>query len=385
MSTEIVTTTEAPAQSFSLAPNSMPEALAFSAQMAACGLIPQHLKESPANCLRLVMQASEWGMNPFSVADCTSVIQGKLMYEGKLTAAVINAKGGLSKRLNYIYKGEGNSMHLTVTGTIKGEDEPRTITLTHALACTINNNGQMQKNPEQQMSYIGARIWGRRHMPELMLGVYGDDESMGDSNAEPKEAPARPSAPKKSKGAAAAIDEMKQADAEVVETEVADDTTSEKIEAEKAEKAKAEKAEKAEKAKAEKAEKAEKAKAEKAEKAEKAKAEKAAEEVEVVDTSFDPEPEVEAEKPAPATVLTAGQEIRGNFAIVSTREALDGAKKKIRILEIKGDEYAGMAYSREPDNQHVCSEGVVYLELSGFKSPSKVLTMIDSAKEAEAI
>ncbi len=107
--------------------------------------------------------------------------------------------------------------------------------------------------------------------------------------------------------------------------------------------------------------------------------------VEVVDASFDPEPETKAEKPTPATVLTEGQEIRGNFAIVSTRLAEDGAKKKIRILSIKGDEYVGQAYSRQADNEFVGSEGVVFLELSGFKTPKSVLTMIDSAREAEAI
>ena len=366
MNTEIATVSEN--QPFSLAPQSLDQAIQFSNQMAACGLLPAHLKDSPGNCLRLVMQASEWGMNPFGVADATSVIHGKLMYEGKLTAAVINAKGGLSKRLNYIFDGEGSNRTLKVTGTIRGEDEAREVDLTYSQACKINQNGQMQKNPDQQMCYIGARIWGRRHMPELMLGVYGDDEFSKEGNPDesPEPKAERPAPPKKSKGAAAAVSEMKQAEAEVVESEVAD---TEVVEDEP--KTPTKKAAKQASKKAEKKEPEAKAKAEPETKKEPAKEEAK-------------KPEPKKEKAEPLTELSAGQAIKGNFAVISTRGAVDGQKNPIRILEIKGDEFVGTAYSRDPENPHVIDEGVAYFEVSGFELPSgKVLPMIDTAKEAE--
>src|SRR5215203_4514831 len=50
--------------------------------------IPLSEKEATANCFLVVNQAVRWGMDPFAVAQCCSVVHGRLMYEGKLIAAV---------------------------------------------------------------------------------------------------------------------------------------------------------------------------------------------------------------------------------------------------------------------------------------------------------
>lgn len=189
--------------------STLEEAVNFAGQMAKANLLPAHLKGSPADCLRVVMQAARWQMDPFSVADKTSVISGKLMYEGQLVSAVVNARGNLSKRLDYQFEGEGDKRVLTVTGTLKGETEPRTITLDVPMARRINKNGQMSQNPDQQMCYIGARMWARRHTSELMLGVYTPDEvDPEDSNQQPENitpAAERPAPkPRATRGAAGA-------------------------------------------------------------------------------------------------------------------------------------------------------------------------------------
>lgn len=158
-----------------MVPTTLQSCIEFSNIMAKGNLVPAHLK-NPADCLRVVMQAARWQLDPFAVADKTSIINGKIMHEGQLVMSVINARGNLSERLSYTYKGEGDARVVTVSGKIKGESEARTIDLTFALAKKINRNGQMGINPDQQASYIGARIWARRHMPELMMGVYTPDE-----------------------------------------------------------------------------------------------------------------------------------------------------------------------------------------------------------------
>lgn len=205
-----------------LVPSTMEQALQFSERMAKGNLIPAHLK-NPADCLRVVLQAATWQLNPFAVADKTSVINGKLMYEGQLVAAVVNARGGLSAKLRYDFAGEGDARILTVSGTLKGETDPRTIELPFALAKKINKNGQMGINPDQQATYIGARLWARRHMPELMLGVYTPDEIDPDEvNVTPgagAEAPKRESAPPKANtGAAGAKKSKAEPKTAVIET-----------------------------------------------------------------------------------------------------------------------------------------------------------------------
>jgi len=214
MSTELAIQGQAPSL-FNIA--TLVEANEFSLQMSKAKLIPAHLQGSPSDCLRVVMQAAKWGMDPFAVADKTSVISGKLMYEGQLVAAVINTRANLGKRLGYTFSGTGAQRSLTVSGTIRGETEPLTIELTYTQACSINKNGQMQKNPDQQMCYIGARIWARRHMPELMLGVTTADEipddvteltnvtGTADAPVTPEPVPQRQAPPPRAKKGAAAV------------------------------------------------------------------------------------------------------------------------------------------------------------------------------------
>ena len=167
--------------------------------MAKGRLVPVHLQGNVADCFMVCEQADRWGLSPFAVAQCTSVIQGKLMYEGKLVAAVINALGGLTRRLDFEYRGDGNNREVRVFGTIRGETSPREVTVSYADVKT--NNNMWQRQPDQQLAYSGARIWGRRHTPELMLGVYSPEEDFSDT--EPVHEESRP-APQWTSGTEAA-------------------------------------------------------------------------------------------------------------------------------------------------------------------------------------
>lgn len=157
-----------------LLPANLTEGMRFADMMATSRLVPAHLQKSPADCMMVLMQAMRWRMDPFAVAQATAVIQGKLMYEGKLVAAVVNSLGNLSKRLAYSYSGEGDSRTVTVSGTLVGDPEPLTVMV--KLRDARTNNKVWQTQPDQQLAYHGARVWARRYMPELMLGVFAPEE-----------------------------------------------------------------------------------------------------------------------------------------------------------------------------------------------------------------
>jgi hypothetical protein len=152
----------------------MAEAMRLAEMMATAKLVPVALQKSPADCLMVIQQAIRWDMDPFAVAQECSVIQGKLMYSGKLVAAVVNARGNLTDRLSFSYEGEGDNRTITVTGRLQDELSPRTISVRLSEAKT--NNKVWQTQPDQQLMYHGTRMWARRHMPELMLGVYSPEE-----------------------------------------------------------------------------------------------------------------------------------------------------------------------------------------------------------------
>lgn len=157
-----------------LTPTSMESAIKLAEMMARGKLVPQHLHNSPGDCLMVIEASMRWQMSPFAVAQCTSVIQGKLMFEGKLVAAALNASGILSTRLDYDFSGEGAQRAITVRGTLRGETKAREVTVYLSEAKT--SNGMWTKQPDQQLVYAGTRVWARRHAPEVMLGVYAPEE-----------------------------------------------------------------------------------------------------------------------------------------------------------------------------------------------------------------
>jgi hypothetical protein len=174
-----------------LVPANIPEGLTLAKMLSDSSLVPQHLRGKVADCFLIVEQSMRWGLSPFAVAQATSLISGKLMFEGKLVAAVINAKADLAERLRFDYSGEGEARKVTVRGTFRGEKEPRDVEVTLREART--NNEMWRRQPDQQLAYHGARVWARRHAPEVMLGIYAPEE-MGPV-APPPEAPPAPKAP----------------------------------------------------------------------------------------------------------------------------------------------------------------------------------------------
>jgi hypothetical protein len=154
--------------------------------MAACTLVPSSLVEEKsgtllplsqitANCFLVVNQAVRWGMDPFAVAQCVSVIKGRLCYEGKLIAAMIEAKLGI--RLDYEWSGQGENRHITVKGKYPEETKVRTIEGTVAAWKTTHTGSPwIEKQYDKMLAYRGAREWARLHAPGLMLGIYSDEE-----------------------------------------------------------------------------------------------------------------------------------------------------------------------------------------------------------------
>jgi hypothetical protein len=144
---------------------------------------PSHLKGRPADCFRIVAQAVKWRMDPFSVCECTSLVHGRLCYEGKLVAAVLSSMGAIEGRLEYDIQGKGQEASITVTGYPKHGKGAVSIsgTVKDWRTVTKNKDGKVIPNawdsqPETMLVYRGTRQWARIYTPEAILGVYTPDE-----------------------------------------------------------------------------------------------------------------------------------------------------------------------------------------------------------------
>ncbi len=153
----------------------------FAQLMAKAKILPAHLHGNPGNCLAVITMAQSWKMNPIMVGLKTSVIPKKgggetLMFEGQLVNAAINNSGALQGRLRFNMSGQGQATECRVIGRIKGEDEDRDVLVgmpkTQNSPLWTGNQG----DKEQQLSYLAARVWCRRHLPEILLGVYTPED-----------------------------------------------------------------------------------------------------------------------------------------------------------------------------------------------------------------
>ncbi|MEF2073535.1 hypothetical protein [Consotaella aegiceratis] len=162
------------------------------------------MEQIRANCFLVVNQSVRWGMDPFAVAQCVSLVHGKLCYEGKLVSAVLDAKLGL--KLHHHMVGDAGSdgrriylsdrpfdTEISVVTEGRVEKGPLSNFLTPGFRnpavrifdgsvgewkTTGSGTPWTPKNYDRMLVYRGTRDWCRIYEPAIMLGVYTPDEML---------------------------------------------------------------------------------------------------------------------------------------------------------------------------------------------------------------
>lgn len=185
-------------------PDALDKLIRFADIMASSRVtVPAHLSGKPADCLAVTMQAMQWRMNPFAVAQKTFMVNGVLGYEAQLVNAVITTMAPSQDRLRYEWFGpwenvigkfvektssKGNKYispdwtlkdeagcGVRVMATMKNEQEPRVLELMLSQA-QVRNSTLWASDPRQQLAYLAVKRWARLHCPDVILGVYTPDE-----------------------------------------------------------------------------------------------------------------------------------------------------------------------------------------------------------------
>lgn len=160
-----------------LAPQSFGEVVQFAELMSKCSFVPKHLRNRPADCMAVCLQALRWEMDPFSVAQKTYFVsEGSAPgYEAQLISAVVHSRAPLDGRLSVAWEGEGAGLTCTVTGKFRGDPQQK------AKMCRIaniktKNSPLWTADPEQQLAYYTVRAWARLYCPDIIMGVYTREE-----------------------------------------------------------------------------------------------------------------------------------------------------------------------------------------------------------------
>ncbi len=164
--------------------------------------VPKHLQGNVGDCFAIALQAAQWGMNPFAVAQKTHLVNGVLGYEAQLVLSVITSMAPTKGRLKFEWFGDwskviGNFKEVQgqkgiyrklastladekgcgvrVFATLRDEDEPRVLELLLTQA-GVRNSTLWADDPKQQLAYLAIKRWSRLYCPDVIMGVYSQDE-----------------------------------------------------------------------------------------------------------------------------------------------------------------------------------------------------------------
>lgn len=155
----------------------MDKMLVLAEQMAAARVtVPKHLQGSVADCLAIVIQAAQWGMNHYSVAQKTHIVNGVLGYEAQLVNAVVQNSGAIRGAFKYEFTGEGQNVRCRVGAVLRNETEITWGMWLSASSVQTKNSPLWKTNPAQQLGYLQVKNWARAYCPGAILGVYTPDE-----------------------------------------------------------------------------------------------------------------------------------------------------------------------------------------------------------------
>lgn len=157
--------------------------------LAASGeFLPPYLRGNVGGTFAICLRAQELGISPLSLAAWTYRMENKgvatIGYMAAYFIAVINARAPIKERMHYEIIGEGEEMRCRVWATLKGEDKPREY-LSEPLSKlrpAKNESGVVKgsplwtQKPALQLAYSAQRDFARLFFPDVLGGVYGDDE-----------------------------------------------------------------------------------------------------------------------------------------------------------------------------------------------------------------
>ena len=86
----------------------MNQVLEFAKIMAVGGVaVPKYLRGNPGACIAVTLNAIEWGMTPFNVANKSYSVNDRVAYEAQLIHAVILKRAPIKGRPKSVFLGEG--------------------------------------------------------------------------------------------------------------------------------------------------------------------------------------------------------------------------------------------------------------------------------------
>lgn len=159
---------------FSLAPQSLDEAMRFADTMAKSSIVPKDYQGNPGNILVAVQWGAEIGLPPLQAMQNIAVVNGRPSIWGDAMIALVKGSGLLESITEEIDDGQA-------TCTVQRRAEPpvsRTFTMEDAKRAGLaGKQGPWSQYPKRMLQ-MRARSWALRDVfPDVLKGVYIAEEA----------------------------------------------------------------------------------------------------------------------------------------------------------------------------------------------------------------
>lgn len=139
--------------------------------------VPKHLRENPGACLAVCIQAYDWKINPFALANKSYLVNDRIAYEAQIYHAILLQRAPISGRIRKEYTGEGQNRRLKVWAKLSdGSGETVFYQSPKIGDIKVQNSPLWKTDPDQQLFYFAVRSFARSEFPDVMMGIVTVDE-----------------------------------------------------------------------------------------------------------------------------------------------------------------------------------------------------------------
>jgi len=145
---------------------------------AASGLVPEHLRDNPANCMIAFAIAQQLGENPLVVMQNIHIVKGKAGWSAQYMIARTNASGILRDPIDWEASGKGDSLSVTAFAVraATGKRVAFSADMKMAHAEGWDKNPKYRSMPDLMLRYRSATFLIRLNCPEVMMGYQTVEE-----------------------------------------------------------------------------------------------------------------------------------------------------------------------------------------------------------------
>lgn len=141
---------------------------------AAGGFVDQKLRADRGACVAVAYMSALHGTDLIGTASQAYSANGRLAFMAQYINALVQRH--LAERPTYTYQGQGATRAVHIAAVPKNETKALPYSSPQVGQIKVRNSPLWITDPDQQLGYYGIRAWARRHMPDVLLGIYAVEE-----------------------------------------------------------------------------------------------------------------------------------------------------------------------------------------------------------------